>query len=306
METIAKRDHFAEVTARVINSLEKGVVPWHQPWGFVEPAQNHFTGHKYRGINQLLMLLEPYQTPYFATLRQINEAGGKVKKGTKSTAVYFHDCIYRDAKTNARLKEEEALKRIKAGDKNVKRYPYIRLFPVFNMQDVEGCPIKPVSRKGNAENQEIAICADFVAALNLGPKLINSPIEDAYFNKAADVVVIPELTRFETSEHYYATLFHELTHWTGHSSRLNRPTLTDALRFGDTNYSKEELVAELGACFLCNRHGIDTAKVQDNAHSYIANWLKKLKKDKKFIWDSASEAQAAYTFLMDRAENGHY
>lgn len=301
METIAKRDHFAEVTAKIIASLENGVVPWHQPWGFVEPAQNHFTGHRYRGINQLLMLLGEYKTPYFATIRQINEAGGKVKKGVKSTSVYFHDCIYKDAKTGARLSEEVARERLKAGDKNISKFPYIRLFPVFNMQDVEGCPVKPVSSKGNSENQEIAVCADFVTALNLGESLINSPTEDAYFNRAADVVVMPELTRFLSSEQYYATLFHELTHWTGHSTRLNRPTLTDALKFGDTNYSKEELVAELGACFLCNRHGINTATVEENAASYIANWLGKLKKDKKFIWDAASEGQAAFTFLTELA-----
>lgn len=301
METIAKRDHCAEVTAKIIASLETGVVPWHQPWGFVEPAQNHFTGHRYRGINQLLMLIGQYKTPYFATIRQINEAGATVKKGTKSTSVYFHDSIYKDAKTGARLTEDEARRRVKAGDKNVKRYPYIRLFPVFNMQDVEGCPVKPVSMKGNRENQEIAVCADFVTALNLGPKLINSPIEDAYFNRSSDVVVMPELTRFETSEHYYATLFHELTHFTGHPTRLNRPTLNDALRFGDTNYSKEELTAELGACFLCNRHGINTATIEENAASYISNWLGVLKKDKRFVWDAATEAQAAYTFLVDMA-----
>ncbi|WP_161492708.1 MULTISPECIES: ArdC family protein [Spirosoma] len=303
METTAKRDHFAEVTERIIKSLEHGVVPWHQPWGFIEPAQNHFTGHKYRGINQLLMLITNYETPYFATIRQINEAGGRVKKGAKSSAVYFHDCIYKDAKTGARLNEEEARARLKAGDKNVSKYPYIRLFPVFNMQDVEGCPVKPVSHKGNSENQEIAVCADFVTGLNLGEKLLNSPTSgQAYYSKSKDRILMPELSRFESSEHYYATLYHELTHFTGHASRLNRATLTDALKFGDTNYSKEELVAELGACFLCNRHGINTASVEDNAASYIQGWLTKLRKDKRFVWDAASEAQAAFTFLMDCSE----
>jgi antirestriction protein ArdC len=88
-------------------------------------------------------------------------------------------------------------------------------------------------------------------------------------------------------------------HWTGHSSRLNRPTLTDALKFGDTNYSKEELTAELGACFLCNHHGISTLAIEQNASSYIHHWLGILKKDKRFIWDAASDAQAAVTYLFE-------
>lgn len=302
METVAKRDHFAEVTARIITSLENGVVPWHKAWGFVEPGQNHFTGHRYRGINALLMLLDDYKTPYFATIRQINEAGGRVKKGAKSTPVYFHDCIFKD-KNGARLKPEEALQRLKNGDKSVKKYPFIRLFPVFNMQDVEGCPVKPVSLRGNADNQEIDVCADFVAALNLGQSLIHNPVTDrAYYNRINDVLMMPHLSRFDSSEYYYATLFHELGHWTGHESRLNRSTLNDVKKRGDANYSQEELIVELNACFLCNRFGVDTPPIQENSAAYIGHWLSVLKKDKRFIWDAATDAQAAYTFLTERAD----
>ena len=299
METV-KRDLFGEVTGKIVSSLEKGVVPWHQPWSFVEPAQNHFSGHRYRGINALLMLLDDYKTPYFATIRQINEAGGRVRKGAKSTAVYFHDRIYKD-KNGARLKEDEAKARLKAGDKTVKVYPYIRLFPVFNMQDVEGCAVKPASATLNEDNQEVAVCQDFLTSLNGAARIQTHPTEGAYFHKVEDFIMMPELPRFASSELYYGTLFHELTHWTGHQSRLNRATLTDALKFGDTNYSKEELTAELGACFLCNQHGISTPAVEQNAESYIANWLGVLKKNSRFIWDAASDAQAAFTYLMELA-----
>lgn len=295
-----KRDHFSEVTGKIIASLEKGVVPWQQPWGFVQPAQNHFNGHRYRGINSLLMLLENYKTPYFGTMRQINEAGGRVRKGAKSTAVYFHDCIYKD-KNGARLKEEEARKRIEEGDKSISKYPYLRLYPVFNMQDVEDCPIKPSSELFNEDNQPIAVCQDFLVKLK-EPKIMTHPTEGAYFEKVKDYIMMPELARFRSSEEFYGVLFHELTHWTGHSTRLNRQTLTDAVKFGDTNYSKEELTAELGACFLCNHHGISTPATEQNTESYIAHWIGVLKKAPRFLWDAASDAQAAFAYLIALAD----
>lgn len=295
-----KRDHFAEVTGKIIAQLEKGVVPWQQPWGFCEPAQNHFTGHRYRGINSLLMLLGDYKTPYFATIKQINDAGGRVKKGSKSTQVYFHDCIYKD-KNGARLTPDVALPRIKAGDPTVKKYPFIRLFPVFNMDCVDGCPIKPAMRRNETDNHEIAACADFVTALKLGNQLRHAPIDEAFFHKKDDYVQMPPLDVFRSSELYYGVLFHELAHWTGHADRLNRKTLTESLKFGDTNYSLEELTAELGSTFLCNTFGIDTPDTLQNQAAYIANWLGVLKKNSRFIWDAASDAQAAFTYLIDRA-----
>jgi len=141
MENQAKRDLFSEVTGKIIASLEKGVVPWHQPWGYIEPPQNHFNGHKYRGINLLLFLMGGFSTPYFATIKQINEAGGRVKKGSKSTAVYFRETLYKDKASGKRISEEEAKQRIKKGRKNdVTAYSFMRLYPVFNMSDVERVP----------------------------------------------------------------------------------------------------------------------------------------------------------------------
>jgi antirestriction protein ArdC len=299
MQTV-KRDLFAEVTGKIIASLEKGVVPWRKSWGFVEPAQNHFSGHKYQGINSLLMLLDDYRTPYFGTMRQINEAGGTVKKGTKATTVYFHDCIFKD-KNGARLKEEEARARLKAGDKSVKVYPYLRMFSVFNMQDVEGIPIKEVSQIGNADNQPLAVCQDFLTALKIQPRIEVKASDRAYFNPSADRIVMPGLEQFVSSENFYGVLFHELTHWTGHPSRLNRKTLTDAVKFGDTNYSLEELTAELGTCFLCNRWGISTPAMEQDSAAYIGHWLGKLKKDNKFIWDASASAKDAFNYLIELA-----
>lgn len=295
-----KRDHFAEVTGKIIAKLEQGIVPWQQPWGFIAPAQNHFTEHRYRGINSLLMLMDDYKTPYFATIKQINDNGGKVKKGSKATNVYFHDCIYKD-KNGARLTADVAQARIATGDPNVKKYPFMRLHSVFNMSEVEGCAVRPVLRRQNEDNQEIAVCQDFITALNLGDSLRHVDQDDAFFSRTRDFVQMPPLAAFRTSELYYGVLFHELTHWTGHPDRLNRKTLTESLKFGDTNYSQEELTAELGAAFLCNHHGIQTPDTEQSQAAYIQNWLGVLKKNPRFIWDVASDAQAAFTHLIDRA-----
>ena len=295
-----KRDFYAEVTARIIESLEKGVVPWHQPWGFMEPAQNHFSGHRYRGVNALLLLMGNFKTPYFGTINQINEAGGRVKKGSKSVPVYFHDRIYKD-KSGAKLPPEVGAARVKAGDKSVSVYPFIRLFPVFNMADVEGCPVKPSCEILNENNEPLPVCADFVAALSSTVNITSENNPDALYNATKDLIVMPEIRQFISAEFYYMVLFHELTHWTGHESRLNRPTLKDALKFGDTNYSKEELIAELGACFLSNQFGIATPQIEANSTSYIDHWLGVLKKDKRFIWEVASDAQAAFTYLNELA-----
>lgn len=293
-----KRDVFAEVNAKIVQSLTNGVIPWRKTWGYVEPAQNHFSAHRYRGINALLMLLGDYETPYFGTIRQINEAGGRVKKGSKSTQVYFRDVLYKDAQ-GKRLNEEVAKARIKAGDKSVRAYSFIRIYPVFNMADTEGLAIKPATVMGNGDNQPIAVCADFMAELTPAPNLRTVVGDRASFNPLTDQITMPPLAHFIESANYYGTLFHELTHWTGHESRLNRKTLMQLARYGDPVYSKEELTAEIGACFLCNRMGIETPDLVQNASSYIAHWLDVLKKDKTFVWEASTDAQAAYAYLVN-------
>ena len=297
-----KRDLFLEATSQIIASLEKGIVPWQRPWGHIEPPQNHFSGHKYRGINLVLFLMGDYKTPYFGTIKQINEAGGKVKKGAKSSFVYFRDYLYKDRATGKRISETEYKERVKSGKKEtVSSLSFIRMYPVFNLSDVEGCPVKPSTSKGNEDNQPIAVAQDFITGLKTAP-----PIEhghhSAYYVPATDRICMPDLSQFIGSEEYYSTLLHELVHATGHPSRLNRPTLKDALKFGDTNYSKEELTAEIGTAFLCNYLGITTPAVQDNQAAYIGGWLAKLRKDKTFIWEASTDAQAAHSYLVAHSE----
>jgi len=144
----------------------------------------------------------------------------------------------------------------------------------------------------------IAVCQDLLASIKALPA-IEHGFDSAYYMPRLDRVCMPDLSSFTGSEEYYSTLFHELVHATGHESRLNRPTLKDALKYGDTNYSKEELTAEIGTAFLCNHLGISTPSVHDNQAAYIAGWLSVLKKEKSFVWEASTDAQAAYSYLVN-------
>ena len=293
------RDPFAEVTAKIVNALEQGTVPWHRPWGFTEPAQNHFSGHQYRGVNALLMLLNDYQTPYFATMRQINEAGGRVKKGTKATAVYFRDVNHKDA-TGKRIAPAEYSQRKQNGDTSLRAYSFMKIFPVFNMQNVEGCPVKPNSKTANPDNQTDQLCETFLSAIQPAPQIKTVATDQPGYSPTTDAIYMPPINQFDESAHYYAVLFHELTHWTGHATRLNRPAVVTRHDFGTETYSREELTAELGAAFLCLKNNVLTDRVLTTAENYIGGWLKALINNKMMIWEAATEAQAAVQFLTSQ------
>lgn len=291
----SNRDLYQEVTDKIVSALESGTVPWHKPWGFGIPAQNHFSGHVYRGVNAMLFSFADLPTPYFATFDQISKAGGKVKKGAKSYTVYFSDLlIYKDKK---RISEQEYRKLPKGEKENCKVVKVQKPWPVFNMGDTEGVPVKPNVMRETDANNRLYECDSFLECIPKKPEIEEKFEFSAYYNPATDKIVMPLIDLFNEVEGYYATLFHELAHATGHPSRLNRDTLSNYSYFGSENYSKEELTAEICACFVCNRLGIDTYKITENAHAYIAGWLKELKNDKRLFWEACTAAQKAFEFL---------
>ncbi|MFD0878355.1 zincin-like metallopeptidase domain-containing protein, partial [Massilia pinisoli] len=148
------------------------------------------------------------------------------------------------------------------------------------------------------KNESIQECEFFLNSLNNKPNLKVKLSDTASYNKAKDLITMPKIQQFLSSEDYYATLFHELVHGTGHTSRLKRPTLMEVEKFGDKNYSKEELVAEIGSSFLCNFFGINTPVLDENQEAYVKGWLKALKEDVKLIFEAATEAQKAFNFLI--------
>ncbi|WP_428663501.1 ArdC family protein [Runella sp.] len=287
---------FEEITGKVIASIEAGVAPWRQTWGFVEPPQNYFSGHQYRGINAFLIFFKQYPTPYFATFNQITKNGGKVKKGSKAHRLYFSKNLWYDSKGNEY--HEADFENMPPHVRNdLRRIYYIKFDMVFNMADTEGIELKPFSTAWN-ENDSYAEVDYFFENLKDKPTIDVKLSDYAYYSKTKDLLNMPLIQQFETSNNFYAVAFHELIHSTGHPKRLNRPTLAEQHQFGDENYSKEELVAELGACFLCNAFGIANVDITGISAAYLKSWLKVLKAEPKLLWEAAAEAQKAFDFLI--------
>ena len=276
-------DLYASVTQRIIEALEAGTAPWHCPWRGVgtdaRPA-NAVSKRPYRGINVLLLNLRAmtcgFSTSRWLTYTQAQAAGGHVRKGESGTQVVFfkmHELAEADADPD---------------DRRV--VPLLRSFTVFNVDQIDGLPAalsaRPMAPAGWAPVAEAErILVDSGALVHHGGAR-------AYYAPDADRIQLPPRSAFDTAGDYYATALHELTHWTGHSSRCNRVL---GRRHGIDAYAFEELVAEMGAAFLTDHCGL----VGQMQHaSYIASWLQALKNDKRLIFTAAAQAQKAADFLL--------
>ena len=279
-------DIYSMVTDRIIEALEAGTVPWHKPWkgGGSRLAISHVTGRPYSLLNQLFLGVQPGE---YITFRQCTQEGGHVRKGEKSKFVVFWKFLEE--------KDEET------GE--IKQIPFLRYYNVFHISQCEGIKprfSKPVPVLSPAEADETAeqIIGGYVT--RSGITLINRESSDAYYSPTTDTVVLPLLAQFESTAEYYSTAFHELTHSTGHASRLNR--LDQAAHFGNDVYSREELVAELGAAALVNHVGLETEGSFRNNAAYIAGWLKALKDDKKLVVVAAGKAEKAVKLILGETE----
>jgi antirestriction protein ArdC len=281
------RDAAEETSKKIIAALKAGTVPWQKTWksnGSSGLPTSLSTGRPYRGVNVFTLWLTGaaagYASNLWGTYKQISERGGQVRKGEKSTDIVFWKII---EKTD----DEGKLKKI----------PLLRLFHVFNIdqadwadnarlpkvaEPVEGEAVDPIEA---AE----ALVAEYLAK---GPSLGHGG-DRACYQPAADHVQMPALADFVSAEAYHSTLYHELTHSTGHDSRLKRDGIAQGTfgAFGDKVYSNEELIAEMGAAILCSVAGIEQAATLDNSASYLAHWIKALEGDSSLIIKAASAAQ---------------
>lgn len=295
-----KRDLYQEVTNRIIALLEKGVAPWRCTWNKYGLARNYATGHRYTGINAFLMNLTPHPIPYFMSFKQVKAKGGKIRKGAKSEMIFFYKPLFKDQDDNfINLDKAKALKGM---GEEVQVIPVLKYYNVFNIEDIEGIEIviPEVSLK---EHQRIKNCESVIMGMKNPPNFVFEDANKAYYAPLADKLNMPALGQFETPEEYYSTYFHELTHSTGHQSRLNRKGITKNNPFASVGYSKEELVAEMGASFLCSRTGIDYKELTENSAAYLQGWLKVLKADKKLIFKAAAEAQKAVDYILGITRN---
>ncbi|MCX6232932.1 MAG: zincin-like metallopeptidase domain-containing protein [Bacteroidetes bacterium] len=274
-------DVYAIVTNRIIEHLEKGVVPWHKTWTEAGLPQNLITGKKYRGINVWLLSALNYNQNYFLTFNQVQDLGGSVKKGEKSHEVIFWKWI---EKENEETKEKE-------------RIPMLKYYRVFNISQCEGIPLEKIPKPIEHNNNPIECCEKVIDEMPKRPNIQHKE-QQAYYNRLNDYVNMPKIENFEKSEDYYGALFHELVHSTGHGERLNRKELLESKGMKTDKYAIEELTAEMGASYLKSHAGIPIEELENNA-SYIQGWLEHLKNDKKFIVYASSQAQKATDYILN-------
>lgn len=271
------------VTAQIIEQLEKGQIPWHKPWNSAEGMPRNLVSKRaYRGINVWLLAGRGYESPYWVSFKQCKDLGGTVKKGEESTLVVFWKFL--DVPDTVEGQEPDE-------NTPTRTIPLLRYYRVFNVEQCEGLekhipqPEKPKTFNALAEAEKI------VEGYQNKPRITHGQA-GAYYRPSADLVGMPHRTSFENPEEYYSTLFHELTHSTGHKDRLARFETDEVAAFGSETYSKEELIAEMGASYLSNEAGILQRTIENSA-AYIRGWLKRLQDDKRLIVTAAAQAQKA-------------
>lgn len=288
-----KHDIYEQVTNRVLELLAKGVAPWRRPWKVsgILPT-NLKSGKVYRGINLLVLAMSGYASPYWLTYNQAQEQGGKVRAGEKGTQVV----LWKFLRT---LKSDDSGTISTSRDENgsviMKRVPFLKIYTVFNLDQIEG--IEAPKFEGEAPVHNPIDAAEKVIVEMPNPPKIRYGGDRAYYDARADLVACPVHKAFKSAEAFYATMYHELTHSSGHTSRLARPGIVEGNMFGSCDYSKEELVAELGAAFLCAQVGIDNNIEQSAA--YLKGWMEKLTDDNKLLIQAAGLAQRAADYILD-------
>lgn len=273
------------VTDRIIAELEKGVIPWQKPWsGTTSGAFNRISKKPYSLINQMLL----NHTGEYATFKQWSDLGGKIMKGAKSEFVVFW-----------KIQPIEEIK--EDGTKEVKQIPLLKYYNVFHISQVEG--IEPLPNiKINQHDPIIEAEKMLTEYITREHILLENIVSDkAYYSPTRDIIHLPLMEQFSDIEEYYSTAFHEATHSTGHHTRLSRLNQGRIASFGNAEYSKEELIAEIGSASIMNLLGIETHKTFKNSTAYIQNWISVLKNDARFIVSASSKAEKAVEYIIHGA-----
>jgi antirestriction protein ArdC len=282
-----KRDLYADVSARIIAELEAGAAPWIKPWSATPGANtpcNAVTNRPYSGCNVVLLWMAQaagYRTPRYLTFKQALELGGHVRKGERGTKIYF-------------VKQLEI--REEADDNpSTRLIPMMREYTVFNVDQCENLPDrvkagKPTRARNPDTRDELA--DDFLRSTGAD---IREGHGEAYYVPSRDFISMPAFEAFNGADHFYNVAYHEVVHWTAHKSRLDRDLKN---RFGSRNYAAEELIAELGAAFLCAEFGFNG----NLRHAgYISHWIELLKSDKRAFFTACSQASKAADYLRGLA-----
>jgi antirestriction protein ArdC len=285
----APRDHYQEVTDRIIAALEAGTPPWRKPWdpdkaGGPAMPRNATTGQRYRGINVLTLGMSALAfssgDPRWATYKQAEDRGWQVRKGERGTTGYFFKRL--ELRDDSKPEDDEDA---------VRRIPLLRAFTLFHASQIDGIPayVPPTVAEAPWRAPEAAeiILANSGAVVRIGG-------DRAFYSPSTDHIQLPPHGAFATAEGYCGTLVHELGHWTGAPSRLNRDLRN---HFGSHDYAREELRAEIGQMMVCGELGIADCDFSNNA-AYVASWLEKLRSDRKEIFRAAADAQRIADYLL--------
>lgn len=284
-----KKTPYEIITEQILSQLEAGNVPWKKPWNVTKYKHrfptNIVSKKGYRGINHFVLSFSEHTSPYWLTFNQCKKLDGKIKKGSRGVPVVFWKMI------ETKNEDGEEIK-----------IPFMRYYIVFNTDQTEGLDEKLqkliTENADEIEFNPIDRCEEIVKGYKDKPEIKHEG-ERAFYNQSKDLVNLPKPEKFKSPEEYYATLFHELAHSTKHKNRLNRNKKGFEC-FGDADeYSKEELVAEMTAAFLCAEAGIET-RIIENSAAYIKGWSSKLKENKKMVVEAAQKAQKAADYILGR------
>ena len=279
----AKQSAAEHIVSILLEKLEQGVSPWHMPWKCCGIPQS-IDGRPYRGINALLLALNPYRQPKYLTFNRCKQLGGNVKKGERGHYVVFWDRI-----TKKEVNDE--------GKEETRSFFILKGYIVFNVEQCEGLPKKCFVDVNQAEHDTIAEAEAIWNGYTDKPALVHDNPNEAYYSPSKDIINIPQLSQFDNAEAYYSTLFHEASHSTGAEKRLNRLTKT---HFGSEEYSAEELVAEISAQILCQSCGI--TRTLDNAAAYCQSWANHLRgENARNIVSACTAAQKAADYIIGRS-----
>lgn len=271
-------DIMREVTERIISQLEKGIVPWHQTWYGKAGCISGITGKQYSFINQCL-LGKPGE---YYTFKQITDLGGKVKKGEKAQKIVFW-----------KVYEKETEELDENGKKKVEKIPVLKWYSVFDIDQTEGIEAKynktfDVDTSDDDESEELVY--DYMDRENIVFDVCKGNVP--YYNLKTDVISMPEVMSFKSSEDYFSEVFHQMVKSTANEKRLNR----------DVDSVKENLIGELGACSLCNIMGLETKDTFDNSAAYIQGWIDALENDRTLIVSASGKAEKAVKYILGEAE----
>jgi antirestriction protein ArdC len=279
------------VTDRIINLLNQGVVPWHRPWAEIGLPRNLVTKKPYRGINYFLLSASKYTSPFWLTFRQANALGGTVLKGEHSTPVIFWKSTKNDIENDTEDDTE---------NKKNRRYFVLRYYHVFNIEQCQlpQAVLDKLPKVETHQHEPIEAVERIIAGMPNPPEIVRAGSK-AFYSPLTDRITLPPRELFESAVEDAATTLHELTHSTGHEKRLAREGICEVAPYGSAVYSREELVAEMGAAFLCAEVGISNVVIANQA-AYVAGWLARLRQDSRLVVQAAAQAQKAADYILNR------